>query len=280
MHYQPSVNLHTGQMIGVEALLRWNDPERGLILPGEFIWVAEESGLIDDIGQWAFAEVCRQTGVWQRQGHSFDVAYNLSPRQLHQSELLDWMLATIRENGVDPARLVIEVTESTALQDPERSIRMMGAMRQHGMRLAIDDFGVGLSSLSRLRDMPATFLKIDRSFVSALDSSPSGIVMVKTMIQLAENLGMIPHVEGVETEAQRRTLLRSGCGQGQGFLWSRAIPAARPARVRRPLPPGGARAAPCGDVRDVRLSALRDGWSRPPERCWTRLDAVVDGWLG
>ncbi len=225
MHYQPTVNLHTGQMIGVEALLRWNDPERGLILPGEFIGVAEESGLIDDIGRSAFTEVCRQAGVWQRGGHVFDVAYNLSPRQLHQPDLLPWMLATVRSHGVDPARLVIEITESSALEDPERSIRMMAAMRQHGMRLAIDDFGVGLSSLSRLRDMPATFLKIDRSFVSALDSSPNGIVMIKTTVQLAENLGMVPHVEGVETQEQRRVLLELGCVQGQGFLFSRAIPA-------------------------------------------------------
>jgi diguanylate cyclase (GGDEF)-like protein len=225
MHYQPSVNLHTGQMIGVEALLRWEDPDVGLVPPGDFIPLAEETGLIEPIGAWGLREVCRQTREWELAGHTFEVAFNLSPRQLQQHDILGQMLETITTAGVKRERLIVEITESTALRDPERAIELMNLMTQHGLRLAIDDFGVGLSSLSRLREMPAEFLKIDRSFVSDLETSPSGLVMVRTIIQLAANLGMKPHAEGVETEEQRRILVENGCDQGQGFFFSRAVPA-------------------------------------------------------
>jgi EAL domain-containing protein (putative c-di-GMP-specific phosphodiesterase class I) len=226
MHYQPCIDLHNRQLMGVEALLRWEDPERGLVPPGEFIPLAEETGLIETIGRWGFAEVCRQAADWQRQGHVFDVAFNLSPRQLQQPHLIEGMLETIASTGVEARHLVIEITESTALRDPDRAVDVMCQLARHGLRLAIDDFGVGLSSLSRLRDMPATFLKIDRSFVSDVESSPTGLVMIKTMVHLAENLGMLAHAEGIETELQLQLLRDVGCGQGQGFLFSRAIPAA------------------------------------------------------
>jgi len=225
MHYQPSVNLHSGQLVGVEALVRWEDPDRGLVPPGEFIPVAEQTGLIEQIGQWGFTTVCRQAAEWQSQGHRFDVAFNLSPRQLQQPGLVEQMLQTIHSTGVDPRHLIIEITESTALHDPDRAITIMCHIAQHGLRLAIDDFGVGLSSLSRLREMPATFLKIDRSFVSDLETSPTGLVMIRTMVQLAENLGMQPHAEGVETKQQLRMLLEAGCQLGQGWLFSKAVPA-------------------------------------------------------
>ncbi|HUZ29275.1 MAG TPA: bifunctional diguanylate cyclase/phosphodiesterase [Solirubrobacteraceae bacterium] len=226
MHYQPCLDLHNRQLIGVEALLRWEDPDRGLVPPGDFIPLAEETGLIETIGLWAFTDVCRQTAEWQSRGHVFDVAFNLSPRQLRQPDLLERMLKAVATTGVDPNHLVVEITESTALGDPDRAIELMCLLTRNGFRLAIDDFGVGLSSLSRLRDMPATFLKIDRSFVSDLETSPTGLVMIRTMVQLAENLGMLAHAEGIETELQLRLLRESGCGQGQGFLFSRAIPAA------------------------------------------------------
>ncbi len=225
MHYQPSVNLSTGQLIGVEALMRWEDPDRGVVLPGQFIGLAEETGLIEAIGASGFEQVCKQTQVWQRAGHRFDVAFNLSPRQLQQPDLLERMLETIEATGVDQRQLIVEITESTALRDPGHAIELMARITQLGLRLAIDDFGIGLSSLSRLREMPAEFLKIDRSFVADLESSPSGVVMVRSIVQLAENLGMCPHAEGIETEQQRRILLESGCSQGQGFLFSRAVPA-------------------------------------------------------
>ena len=224
MHYQPTVSLHTGRLIGVEALMRWRDPERGLISPAEFIPVLEETGMIEQVGMWAFTDVCRQAQEWQQAGHKFDVAFNLSLRQLRQPDLLNRMSTAIERTGVDPSRLVVEITESTAVSDPDRAIALTSAITQRGLRLAIDDFGVGLSSLSRLREMPASFLKIDRSFISDLETSVSGLAMVRTIIQLAENLGMEPHAEGVENEAQRQMLLESGCSLGQGFLFSRPVP--------------------------------------------------------
>jgi EAL domain-containing protein (putative c-di-GMP-specific phosphodiesterase class I) len=225
MHYQPVVNLHTGRLIGVEALMRWQSNDGTMIPPGSFIPVLEETGLIEAAGAWGFNDVCRQANAWQHAGHRFDVAYNLSPRQLHQPDLLEQMVETIDQTGVDPRYLVIEITESSALADPDRAMAIMTELTRRGMRLAIDDFGVGLSSLSRLREMPASFLKIDRSFVSDLEESPRGAAMVRTIIQLAESLAMEPHAEGIETEAQRQILLESGCQLAQGFLFSRAIPA-------------------------------------------------------
>lgn len=223
MHYQPCIDLHNRQLIGVEALLRWEDPHRGLIPPGEFIPLAEETGLIEQIGAWGFEEVCRQAAHWQTKGHTFDVAFNLSPRQLQQPHLIEQMLEVITKTKVDPRHLVVEITESTALKDPHRAIEITCQLARHGLRLAIDDFGVGLSSLSRLRDMPATFLKIDRSFITDLESSPTGLVMIKTMVQLAENLGMLAHAEGIETELQLKLLKETGCGQGQGYLFSKSV---------------------------------------------------------
>jgi diguanylate cyclase (GGDEF)-like protein len=225
LHYQPTVNLHTGRMLGVEALLRWQDPERGFVPPGEFIEAAEETGLILPIGSWVLDEVCRQAHEWDRLGLDLEVAFNLSPRQLWQPDLLRNILHSVEKSGVRPERLVVEITESSALRDPAGAALLFARMSQHGLRLAIDDFGVGLSSLNRLREIPAEVLKIDRTFVSDIRHSPGGAVMVQTIIQLAHNLGMRPHAEGVEDEYERRFLLESGCDQGQGFLFSKACPA-------------------------------------------------------
>ena len=225
VYYQPTVNLHTGEMLGVEALLRWQDPERGLIAPGEFIGVAEETGLILPMGAWMIDEVCRQAREWDRLGLDLEVAFNLSPRQLWQPELLRNILHSVERSGVRPDRLVVEITESSALRDPAGAALLFARMSQHGLRLAIDDFGVGLSSLNRLREIPAEVLKIDRTFVSDISRSPGGAVMVQTIIQLAQNLGMRPHAEGVEDESERRFLLENGCDQGQGFLFSKPRPA-------------------------------------------------------
>ena len=224
VYYQPTVNLHTGEIVGVEALLRWLDPERGLVSPGEFIPIAEETGMILPIGAWMLDEVCRQACAWERLGLDLEVAFNLSPRQLWQPDLLPSILQSIERSGVSPSSLVVEVTESSALRDPARASLLLAQMTQHGLHLAIDDFGVGLSSLSRLRTINAEVLKIDRSFVSDIEDSPSGAVMVQTVIQLAHNLGMRPHAEGVETESQRRFLVENGCTLGQGFLFSQARP--------------------------------------------------------
>jgi diguanylate cyclase (GGDEF)-like protein len=225
LYYQPTIDLHTGRIAGVEALLRWQDPTRGLVAPGEFIEVAEETGLIEPLGAWVLDEVCRQTQVWEQQGLSFDVAFNLSPRQLWQPEMLPKMVASVLAAGVRPQRLIVEITESSALREPERTTQLLEQITHEGLRLAIDDFGVGLSSLNRLQTIPADVLKIDRSFVWAIDSSPTGAAMVRTIIQLAHNFGMRSHAEGVETEAQRRFLVANGCELAQGFLFSKPRPA-------------------------------------------------------
>jgi diguanylate cyclase (GGDEF)-like protein len=225
LHYQPTVDLDSGETVGVEALVRWEDPKGGLVMPGEFIDVAEETGLIESLGSWVFADVCRQASEWHDEGLDLDIAFNLSPRQLWQPNLLEEMFETLAAGGVPPGMLVAEITESSMLRDPDRVAGIFAEMTSHGLRLAIDDFGVGLSSLSRLRDMPADVLKIDRSFISDITNSTPGAVMVRTIIQLAQNLAMPPHAEGIETEAQRKFLIRNGCHQGQGFLFSRARPA-------------------------------------------------------
>jgi diguanylate cyclase (GGDEF)-like protein len=226
VHYQPTVNLRTGAVAGVEALLRWQDPDRGLIGPEEFIEVAEETGMILPIGTWILDEVCRQANAWEQLGLDLTVAFNLSPRQLWQPELVPRILASIDSAGALPQRLVFEITETAALRDPALTSLVFAQLTQHGASLAIDDFGVGLSSLSRLRTIPADVLKIDRSFIADLGTTRRGAVMVQTIIQLAHNLGMRPLAEGIETEAQRRFLVENGCVHGQGFLFSGALPAA------------------------------------------------------
>jgi len=225
LYYQPTVNLHTREITGVEALLRWDDPERdGVVAPGEFIDVAEQTGLIEPIGEWVLHEVARQARIWEERQLDLEVAFNLSPRQLWQPELVPTMLAILATADVGPERLLVEITESSALRDPERTYALLRDITQRGFRLAIDDFGVGLSSLSRLRTLPADVLKIDRSFIADITRTPQGPVMVQTVVQLARNLGMEPHAEGIEHEDELRFLLEHGCTQGQGNLFARPCP--------------------------------------------------------
>jgi diguanylate cyclase (GGDEF)-like protein len=227
LHFQPTVNLHTGQIDGVEALLRWEDPEHGMVPPLEFIGLAEETGLIEPIGAWVIDEIASQASAWQRQNIDIDVAFNLSPRQLWQPDLLPNMIRSFMAADVRPERLVVEITESSALPGPEGTVELLRKMTDTGFRLAIDDFGVGLSSLSRLRAIPADVLKIDRSFVSGVTAEPDAAVMVQMIIQLAEKLNMRAHAEGVESEAERRFLLENGCLHGQGFLFAKPVPASK-----------------------------------------------------
>ncbi|HYF11178.1 MAG TPA: EAL domain-containing protein, partial [Actinomycetota bacterium] len=165
LHYQPIVDVIDGSMRGVEALLRWNDPGGGLVPPGEFIPLAEEMGLIEVIGDWVIEELARQDARWRAEGLELELSFNLSPRQLWQPDIASRILSRLRAEDVDPARVVVEVTESTAMTDPDRTLRILGDLHASGLRIAIDDFGTGYSSLSRLKDMPVDILKIDRSFV-------------------------------------------------------------------------------------------------------------------
>ena len=225
LHYQPLIELDSGRMFGVEALIRWPEPNGGLMPPGEFIPLAEEMGLIETIGDWVVEEICRQDGMWRAEGLLLEVGFNLSPRQLWQSDLVEKLVSPIVIAGVDPSRVTVEITESTAMTDPDRTVELLGEMHDRGLKLAIDDFGTGYSSLARLKHMPVDILKIDRSFVRDVDLDRDAANMVTAMISLANNLGMVPLAEGIETEGEWRFLAEHGCSLGQGYHFSRPVPA-------------------------------------------------------
>jgi diguanylate cyclase (GGDEF)-like protein/PAS domain S-box-containing protein len=224
LHYQPLIELGSGRMYGVEALIRWPEPSGGLVPPGEFIPLAEEMGLIEAIGDWVIEEICRQDGQWRAEGLELELGFNLSPRQLWQPDLVDKLVSPIVIAGVDPSRVTVEITESTAMTDPDRTVELLAEMHGRGLKLAIDDFGTGYSSLARLKHMPVDILKIDRSFVREVDVDHDAASMVSAMISLAENLGMTPLAEGIETEGEWRFLAERGCALGQGYFFSRPVP--------------------------------------------------------
>jgi diguanylate cyclase (GGDEF)-like protein/PAS domain S-box-containing protein len=223
LHYQPIVPLAGGAAVGAEALLRWRHPERGLVGPGEFIRVAEESGLIVPIGDWVIDAVCRQARAWRDEGLDLELSFNVSLRQLRTPRLADVVADRIAAYDLDPGSLVAEITESATLHEPEGAL---AALHELGVRLAIDDFGAGFSSLGRLQEMPVDILKIDRSFLSRLGNDGRAPAIVGTIVQLADALGLQAVGEGIETEAQRALLLEHGCGLGQGYLLGRPAPAA------------------------------------------------------
>ncbi len=224
LHYQPLIDLFSGEMFGVEALIRWPDPSGGLVPPGDFIPLAEEMGLIEAIGAWVVAEICRQDAIWRAEGLELEISFNLSPRQLWQPDPVTRIAREIEEAGIDPQRITVEITESTAMNDPDRTLQVLHGFKDHGLKLAIDDFGTGYSSLSRLRYMPVDVLKIDRLFVRDVNSDRQSASMVSAIIALASNLRMAPLAEGIETEEEWRFLAARGCASGQGFLFSRAVP--------------------------------------------------------
>jgi diguanylate cyclase (GGDEF)-like protein/PAS domain S-box-containing protein len=225
LHYQPLVDLRSGDMFGVEALIRWPEPGGGLVPPGDFIPLAEEMGLIEAIGDWVVEELGRQVRAWRQDGLGMEISFNLSPRQLWQPDLAQKILGRLDACAVDPGNVVVEITESTAMIDPDRTQRILTDLHDRGLRLAIDDFGTGYSSLSRLKHLPVDILKIDRTFVREVDSDPEAGSMVCAIIGLADSLGMTPLAEGIETEAEWRFLIDHGCPLGQGYFFSRPVPA-------------------------------------------------------
>jgi diguanylate cyclase (GGDEF)-like protein/PAS domain S-box-containing protein len=224
LHYQPIVDLSDGSMQGVEALIRWEEPNGGLLPPGEFIPLAEELGLIEGIGDWVVGEMARQQKAWADDGLDLEMSFNLSPREVWSAHLAERVLGRLRAVGVDPKMIIVEVTESTAMAEPDRTQKILAELRAWGLRLAIDDFGTGYSSLSRLKHMPVDILKIDGAFVRDVDTDLGLAGMVRAMIQLAHNLNMTPLAEGVETHGEYVFLRANGCRLAQGFYFARPAP--------------------------------------------------------
>jgi diguanylate cyclase (GGDEF)-like protein len=226
--YQPAVDLRTGEVIGVEALVRWQHPERGLVGPDQFIALTEETGLIVPLGSWVLREACRQWRRWEDSGTPTPrMSVNLSARQLGQPDLVDVVAEALQETGMDPGRLSLEITESTVLADTESALATLEALKRHGVRISLDDFGTGYSSLALLKRIPVDELKVDRSFVAGLGLDPQDSPIVSTVIGLAEALGLAAGAEGVETSAQAEELRRIGCLDAQGFYFARPQPPER-----------------------------------------------------
>jgi diguanylate cyclase (GGDEF)-like protein/PAS domain S-box-containing protein len=228
VHYQAEIEISSGTILGAEALVRWQHPTRGLLPAAEFIDLAEETGLILDIGQWVLREACVQQVAWQAAfpEHRMLVRVNLSARQIGQPDLLSQVTAILGETGIDPGQLCLEITETTVMADAETSLEVLEKLRGLGVELAIDDFGTGYSSLSYLKRFPVHVLKIDRSFVDGLGHDPDDTAIVQAIMVLASSLGLSVTAEGVETDTQLAELVRLGCDRVQGYLFARPETAA------------------------------------------------------
>jgi len=224
LYYQPILDLKTGSITGCEALLRWQHAQRGMVLPAEFIPVAEETGLINSIGEWVLKQACSDATAWPS---AVRVAVNVSPAQFRNSALPLVVVGALAESGLAAQRLELEITESVLLQSNESSLLRLHQLRELGVRIALDDFGTGYSSLSYLRSFPFDRIKIDRSFVADLLDGNEAVAIVNAILALASSLKMNTTAEGVETAAQQRLLQAAGCGEVQGYLFSEPLPASR-----------------------------------------------------
>ncbi len=227
LHYQPKVDTATGGIHGVEALVRWRHPQRGVVPPGEFIPLAEACGLIDSIGAWVVREACRQARAWQLEGlPPLRVAVNLSAFQFRHGNLLQMMIReALQAADLEPRFLEVEITESALMSDPEESVTILEALSRMGVVVSVDDFGTGYSSMSYLRRFPIDKLKIDRGFIAELMSRADDVSIVQAIVSLAHSLHLKVVAEGVETQEQLALLKRLGCDQYQGFCFSAAVPA-------------------------------------------------------
>ncbi|MDQ0706760.1 diguanylate cyclase (GGDEF)-like protein/PAS domain S-box-containing protein [Pseudomonas sp. W3I7] len=226
VYYQPVHDLQDRRLVGVEALVRWQHPERGLVPPGEFIPIAERTGLIADIDAWVMDQACRQMGQWLADGAPLSfIAVNVSSRLFARRELYEQVAQVLHTTGLDPAYLELEVTESAVMEDPEVALEQLHRLRELGLRLAIDDFGTGYSSLLRLKRLPVQKLKIDQGFVAGLPWDEDDAAIVRVVIALAKSMGMQVHAEGIEQVEQARFLLEQECDLGQGYWFGRPVPA-------------------------------------------------------
>ena len=235
LQYQPKLNVRTGAVSGVEALLRWNHPDLGNLPPVKFIPLAEETGLIVPIGRWVLKTACEQAIAWQKQGlPPLSIAVNLSPRQFQDENLLRDIDEVLQRTGLEPALLELEITESMVMQNVERAIKLLTALRARGVRLAIDDFGTGYSSMSMMKQFPIDIIKIDRSFVRDLEKNPQDRAITTAIISMGKALGLNIVAEGVETEGQSDFLRGGSCDELQGFLFSRPVSPAEIAALMAP----------------------------------------------
>jgi len=235
LHYQPIVDLATGKAVAVEALLRWNHPERGLLQPADFIGIAEESRLIVPVGEWVLQTACRQLGRWKQEGFDTRMAINLSPRQFQSKDLPSMIQRILREEGVSPHSIDLEITETAAMQNADLTIGILRELTGMGIGIVIDDFGTGYSSLSYLKRFPIHALKIDRTFVHDLATTKSDLAIVTAVIATATALGLRVVAEGVETNEQLRMLESLHCNEAQGFLIGRPLPPSEFIPRQRPL---------------------------------------------
>ena len=225
LHYQPKVDLTTGRITGLEALLRWQHAEFGLVAPGRFIPILEDNGLIVQVGEWVLSEACRQLDVWNNEKlQALSVSLNLSGRQLQQKGLETSIKRVVSETSTDPRLIELEITESVLMRNPEQAARILRQVKDMGMRLSVDDFGTGYSSLSYLKSFPLDALKIDRSFVKDLVSGSDDAAIVQAIVALAKSLNLRTIAEGVEDAAQLALLKALGCNEYQGYYFARPLP--------------------------------------------------------
>jgi EAL domain-containing protein (putative c-di-GMP-specific phosphodiesterase class I) len=225
LFYQPQVDLRNGQLVGAEALIRWRHPRRGLISPAEFMPVINTSSMAGEVGEWVFATACKQGSIWQNQGHNVRIAVNLSPCQLRSGDLAMVVGEVLRETGLSPRLLELEVTEDIVLADEETALNNFHELRGLGVRLAFDDFGTGYAGLSYLKKFPFHVLKIDRSFVAGLCTSADDMAIVGGTIRMSKQLGLTVIAEGIEDSATADSLRNLDCEEGQGYLYGRPMPA-------------------------------------------------------